>query len=249
MEQRRSSFRASRALEMEFRRRLRQVAQEIRRMTAAGQRETAVIDQLRQYGRLIGPWSRAVAENIVLKANRMNLREWNAMARHMHRALAAEYSSGSRVAARIETLTTDAADLITSLPYDAALQVEDKVMHAAVNGTRAEELREYIASRGDVAWSRADMIARTEISRQSSVLTQSRAEDTGSSGYIWRTVEDGRVRPSHAALNGVFVLWDRPPLVDGHYRAHAGQIFNCRCWPEPVFGEPPPGTPTKYDAR
>lgn len=69
-------------------------------MTAAGQRETAVIDQLRQYGRLIGPWSRVIAENIVLKANRMNLREWNAMARRMHRALAAEYSSGSRVAAR-----------------------------------------------------------------------------------------------------------------------------------------------------
>ena len=68
-----------RALESEFRRRLRQVAQEIRRMTAAGQRETTVIDQLRQYGRLIGPWSRTVTENIVLKANRMNLREWNTM--------------------------------------------------------------------------------------------------------------------------------------------------------------------------
>ena len=94
MEQRQSSFRASRTLEMEFRRRLRQVAQESRRMTAAGRRETAVINQLRQYGRVIGPWSRTVAENIVLKANRMNLREWNSMACRMHRALAAEYSSG-----------------------------------------------------------------------------------------------------------------------------------------------------------
>lgn len=249
MEQRQSSFRASHALEMEFRRRLRQVAQEIRRMTAIEQSETAVIEQLRQYGDLLGPWARVVSENIVRKANRMNLSEWNAMAHRMHRALAEEYSGSSRVATQIETLTTDAANLITSLPYDAALQVENKVVHAVIDGTRAEELREYVASRGDVAWSRADMIARTEISRQSSVLTQSRAEDNGSSGYIWRTVEDGRVRPSHAALNGVFVLWDRPPLVDGHYRAHAGQIFNCRCWPEPVFGEPPPGTPTKYDAR
>ena len=52
-------------------------------MTAAGQRETTVIDQLRQYGRLICPWSRTVTENIVLKANRMNLREWNTMATPM----------------------------------------------------------------------------------------------------------------------------------------------------------------------
>lgn len=52
-------------------------------MTAVGQRETTVIDQLRQYGRLIGPWSRTVTENIVLKANRMNLREWNTMATPM----------------------------------------------------------------------------------------------------------------------------------------------------------------------
>lgn len=218
-------------------------------MTAIEQSETAVIEQLRQYGDLLGPWARVVSENIVHKANQMNLREWNAMARRIHRALAAEYSSGSRVALQIEKLTTEAADLITSLPYEAARQIEDKAMHAVFNGTRADELREYIASRGDVSLARADVIARTEISRQSSVLTQSRAEDNGSVGYIWHTSEDGRVRPSHAALNGVFIRWDNPPLVDGHYRAHAGQIFNCRCWAEPVFGEPPPGTPTKYDMR
>lgn len=247
------SFRPSKAVETEFRRRLRQVAREIKRITTGGGdplRETSLITrQLRQYAELIGPWAQVVAENIVLKMNRINLREWNALAKRLHRGLAEEYASGSRIAVQVEDLTTSAAELITSLPYDAALQVEAKVEHALVDGTRADDLRDFIYERGDVAWQRADLIARTEVSRQSSVLTQARAEDNGSIGYIWHTAEDGRVRPSHDALNGVFIRWDRPPLVDGHYHAHAGQIFNCRCWPEPVFDmdELPKGTPTKYD--
>ena len=247
------SFRPSKALETEFRRRLRQVAREIKRITTTGgdpfKVSSQIVRQLRQYTELIGPWALAVAENIVLKANRINLREWNILAKRLHRGLASEYASGSRIAVRVEDLTTSAAKLITSLPYDAALQVEAKVEHSLVDGTRADELRDFIDERGDVAWSRADLIARTEVSRQSSVLTQARAEDNGSIGYIWHTAEDGRVRPSHAALDGVFIRWDRPPLVDDHYYAHAGQIFNCRCWPEPVFDleELPKGTPMKYD--
>lgn len=247
------SFRPSKAVETEFRRRLRQVAREIKRITTGGGdplREISLITrQLRQYAELIGPWAQVVAENIVLKMNRINLREWNTLAKRLHRGLAEEYASGSRIAVHLEDLTTGAAELITSLPYDAALQVEAKVEHALVDGTRADDLRDFIYERGDVAWQRADLIARTEVSRQSSVLTQARAEDNGSIGYIWHTAEDGRVRPSHAALDGVFIRWDRPPLVDEKYHAHAGQIFNCRCWPEPVFDmdELPKGTPTKYD--
>jgi peptidoglycan hydrolase-like protein with peptidoglycan-binding domain len=44
--------------------------------------------------------------------------------------------------------------------------------------------------------------------------------------YIWRTVEDNKVRGSHAALNGTVRAWNDSP--------DPGQEFNCRCWAEPL---------------
>ena len=42
--------------------------------------------------------------------------------------------------------------------------------------------------------------------------------------YIWRTQDDGKVRPSHAGRNGKTFSWDDPP--DG---GHPGEAPNCRC--------------------
>jgi peptidoglycan hydrolase-like protein with peptidoglycan-binding domain len=49
---------------------------------------------------------------------------------------------------------------------------------------------------------------------------------TPSGYYIWRTVEDGKVRGAHAALNRTVREWDDAP--------DPGEDFNCRCWAEPV---------------
>lgn len=87
---------------------------------------------------------------------------------------------------------------------------------------------------GRVTRSRANTIARTEVSRASCVFTQARAENLGSEGYIWRTSEDGDVRPSHKAMNGKFVAWNSPPTLD-NLKGHAGCLPNCRCYTEPVI--------------
>lgn len=39
--------------------------------------------------------------------------------------------------------------------------------------------------------------------------------------YIWRTMEDDRVRPEHAARNGL--------VFDDNYRPEPGEEYNCRC--------------------
>ncbi|MDD9911070.1 MAG: minor capsid protein [Ahrensia sp.] len=46
--------------------------------------------------------------------------------------------------------------------------------------------------------------------------------------YIWRTRNDGKVRPSHAANNGKIFSWDDPPPT-----GHPGEDFGCRCTAEP----------------
>lgn len=51
--------------------------------------------------------------------------------------------------------------------------------------------------------------------------------------YVWRTAGDGRVRGSHVARNGQIFAWVNPPE-----HGHPGHEPNCRCWPEPYYGNP-----------
>jgi SPP1 gp7 family putative phage head morphogenesis protein len=55
--------------------------------------------------------------------------------------------------------------------------------------------------------------------------------------YVWRTREDEKVRPSHAANDGVIFAWDAPPTT-----GHPGEDFGCRCTAEPYYGNLPAGT-------
>jgi SPP1 gp7 family putative phage head morphogenesis protein len=51
--------------------------------------------------------------------------------------------------------------------------------------------------------------------------------------YTWRTAGDQKVRNAHAALNGRVFSWSNPPE-----HGHPGHEPNCRCWPEPYYGDP-----------
>ncbi len=50
------------------------------------------------------------------------------------------------------------------------------------------------------------------------------AEKTPDGYYIWRTVEDGHVRPAHARFNRTVRRWSESP--------DPGDDYNCRCWAE-----------------
>lgn len=51
--------------------------------------------------------------------------------------------------------------------------------------------------------------------------------------YTWRTADDDKVRDSHAALSGRVFAWSELPE-----HGHPGHEPNCRCWPEPYYGDP-----------
>jgi uncharacterized protein with gpF-like domain len=60
---------------------------------------------------------------------------------------------------------------------------------------------------------------------------QEQANALGSSGYIWHTVLDNRVRHDHSLLEKRQFTWDSPPIVDRETgrRGHPGEDYNCRC--------------------
>jgi SPP1 gp7 family putative phage head morphogenesis protein len=139
---------------------------------------------------------------------------------------------------RVRELIRENAQLIRSLPQDIAQQVAQEIATATVEGRRPESITSLVPY---VAKWKAQLIARTETSKATTALTQARSESLDVIWYVWQSSQDERVRLSHRKMQGVLVQWDDPPSPEqlagersyGHYQA--GNIFNCRCYPEPLL--------------
>lgn len=134
------------------------------------------------------------------------------------------------------------ARLISTLPLDVSKHVINHIKERSLAGKRAEIIAEEIQKMfPGSSKARAALIARTEVSKVSTALTKARSEDIGIKWYVWKTSGDGRVRNSHNIMSNVLIPWSSPPSPErldgmrsvGHY--HAGEIWNCRCYAEPVI--------------
>lgn len=190
---------------------------------------------LRAYADALTPWATATAQTMLREVNRRDETAWAEYSRELSRALRTEIRTAPTGAA-MQALLAEQVTLIKSIPLDAAQRVHRLTLEGIEDSTRASVISKEIQRSGDVAESRADLIARTEVARTASTLTQARAEHVGSEGYIWRTSGDSDVRESHRDMNGKYVRWDSPPTLD-KMTGHAGQFPNCRCYPEPVIPE------------
>ena len=189
---------------------------------------------LEKYSELLRPWAATRSARLIEQANLKNKKVWKKVSQEMGTGLRRELQSNNPIGARVQELMNEQVKLITSLPKEAGERVHKLVIENITQGGRSPEIAKEILRSGEVAASRANLIARTEVSRTATVLTQARAESVGSQGYIWRTAHDVNVRPSHKKMEGKFVRWDDPPTLDG-LTGHAGALPNCRCYPEPVF--------------
>lgn len=229
-----AAFKPTVATEKEYERQLRKVAKQVGHLISLYQRGAELLPGLDKalgdYALALAPWAKVVAERMIAAVGRSNYRHWKAQSKKI--AVALRDDSNVLVA---KTLVNEQVGLITSLPLEAGQRAQDLAMQAATGGRRASEVAAEIARSGEVTESRAMLIARTEVARSNSAITQARAADVGATHYIWRTADDERVRESHAEMEGEVVAWDDPPTLSDGTTTHAGQIYNCRCYPEPVI--------------
>lgn len=189
----------------------------------------------------------SIVERMVTGLNTGNYTTWRKAAKEatkgnmLYRALLEEMQTGIGSAINIQIMEN--ANLIRTLPTDTAQKVVQNITEEAYKGKRASEIAKIIQSETS-KHSRASskLIARTEVSKATTALTKARSEDLGLKWYVWRTALDGdRVRKSHRNMEDVLVSWDNPPSPEalvgepsvGNY--HAGNIWNCRCYPEPLI--------------
>ncbi len=218
---------------------MRKVAQHIGHLIngfpAGDPASVAPITQLlTAYSEALTQWATFTGASMLAAVNKQDVAMWARNAEEMSKALRYELKHTQTGELQRELLA-EQVTLIKSIPLDAARRVHDLTLKGLEDSTRAAEIAREIRRSGEVSASKATLIARTEVARTASTLTQSRAEQVGSTHYIWRTSGDGDVRHAHKEMNGKVVAWADPPLLSDGTRTHAGQIYNCRCYPEPII--------------
>lgn len=237
----RAAFLRVRKTEIQYGRDLRAIARQVGQLISSVGAEKLMGDPaavanvrnaLELYSRAIAPWAAATATRMLADVSRRDQAAWSQFSRMMGRNLRAEIE-GAPTGQTLRQLLNEQVGLITSLPREAADRVHRLTTEALTSSARADHIAQEIMRSGDVTASRAALIARTEVGRTASALTQARATHIGATHYVWRTAGDADVRPSHRKMSGKTVAWDDPPTLDG-MTGHAGALPNCRCYPEPI---------------
>jgi SPP1 gp7 family putative phage head morphogenesis protein len=226
------AWQPSKAAGRRYTKQLRSVGKEVSKLLDKGLDPAQAQQQLEAYAQALEPWAEQSATNMVRSCKRKTDQTWRASAERW--GIDIKGLLNTDISEAVRTRVAENIRLIKSIPAQAAENVGQLAHEAVLAGTRAEEMATRIAAEGNIAMNRARTIATTEISKASTALIEARAQGVGSDGYIWRTTRDGSRRSSHAAMEGKFVRWDKPPTLDG-MTGHAGEFPNCRCYPEPVI--------------
>ncbi len=171
----------------------------------------ALEDVIRRYAARTSDWSRAELSRAIIAGLGVDLP-----------------LSDPGLANRIADFVSENVALVKSIPNQYFDQVEQLVTQSVREGKRYEEVAVEIERRFGVAQGAARKVARDQVSKFYSDLNQARQEDLGVTGYIWRTMRDGRTRPEHQKREGQRFDWGIPPVG-----GHPGQAALCRCYAEP----------------
>jgi SPP1 gp7 family putative phage head morphogenesis protein len=132
----------------------------------------------------------------------------------------------------LEAFASENVALIKSLPNELFDRLEKATTRAVREGKRWEVLARELQRELGISESRARLIARDQVGKLTSNLDRVRQQEIGVEAYIWRSMNDSRVRPDHSRREGKRFLWSDPP-ADGH----PGQAVMCRCYSEPDLSD------------
>lgn len=146
-----------------------------------------------------------------------------------------DYYYGDFFKAVLDQWVSDNVDLIVTIPHDTLGKMKDICYKDWSTGKLTKDIANDILRQYDIDKWHALFIARDQMAKLNSNITQQEQKDAGVEEYIWDTSGDQRVRPSHARLDGTKHRWDDPPETDGGRHCNPGEDFQCRCVAIPVF--------------
>lgn len=153
------------------------------------------------------------------------------------------------LASLVEGFASENAALITGINDRIASEVETVVTRGLQSGTLPGDIADELDQRFAFGEKRARLIARDQIGKLNGQINAARQQELGVTRFIWRTVNDERVRgapggkypsadPSHDDLDGkIFEYANPPPSHHDGSPGLPGEPIECRCYAEPVFDD------------
>lgn len=181
---------------------------------------------------------RARLERLTKLTRKLTIDEWkNVVSRTLGIDLMDDYYNGEFYREILDRWIDQNVSLIKSIPYDCLNEMQAITQKGFVDGRTITDISKDIQKAYSVSRSKALFIARDQMAKLNSEITQHQQRDAGVNRYIWSTSGDERVRKSHAELDGKVFSWDSPPVVDKRTgrRAHPGEDYQCRCVALPLF--------------
>jgi SPP1 gp7 family putative phage head morphogenesis protein len=123
--------------------------------------------------------------------------------------------------------------LIKSIPTKLNPEIEGIVRRGVTSGASVTDIAKQIKDRYGVTDNRARLIAQDQTLKLNADLTRHRLQSVGVERYVWRTVNDNRVRHNHVERNGKTFAWDTPPSGG----SHPGIEVRCRCRSEAIWDD------------
>jgi SPP1 gp7 family putative phage head morphogenesis protein len=149
------------------------------------------------------------------------------------------------LAEKLRAQVKEGADFaIKNFTEEITSSIRAKVAKNLLEGGSPDKLAQILEAEYGVAKRKASVIADCETSIATAAFRQARYESLGSTHYVWRTMGDSKVRPTHGesnnhrALDGRTFPWASPPIVDSATgrRRHPGQDYGpCRCVALPIL--------------
>lgn len=181
----------------------------------------------------------AVSVEFTERVNKTNRKKFDASVKNIVGVDVSSVIQQENITDILTATTQQNVSLITSIPDEYFKDLESIIWTGVTQGNPAESMIDQIigvmtkegnATLNEKTKNRARLIARDQTKKLNSALVHARQENLGIVEYIWRTSEDGRVRPEHAANNGKTFRWDSPPAT-----GHPGEDIQCRCYAEAIL--------------
>jgi SPP1 gp7 family putative phage head morphogenesis protein len=178
----------------------------------------------------------ALAQRLAAEGVQKNLAAVDSsMAKNLKSAVGIDVSrlmpSDRTIAEKMAAANRANVELIKSIPSEYFDRIRVLVESNVDGGFRYEDIVDKIKEAGDITDRRADLIARDQTSKMNSAFNEARQTSLGIESYIWQGAADERERETHVANNGLTFRWDDPPAETGH----PGEDVQCRCVAIPVF--------------
>ena len=177
---------------------------------------------------VISQQSTDIAKGTFMAVNGVSHRQWYEIAK---RVMGVDvFSFEPWIASESKAFVHVNVDLITKVQSDVQSDISRIVMGGFQQGKRWETLADEITGSTDLGpgvfdkvETRAELIARDQTTKLYGNLAEKRQTNAGLKWYMWRTMEDERVRgnpagkypnakPSHACMDGKICRWDDPTV-------------------------------------